>query len=219
MNKVLVISPHPDDETLGCGGTLIRHKKEGDEIHWLIMTNVNSSEKKFHSVKEKEIGEVSKAFNFNSTSRTKFTTSQLDSVPRKEIIQVISKVFEEIQPNFLYLPFKNDIHSDHSIVFDAAASCTKSFRNPYVKRVMIYETISETEFAIRPDKEQFKPNLWIDISDYIDKKVEIMSLYESEIGKEPFPRSEQNIRSLAKFRGSTAGVLSAEAFILLKEII
>ncbi len=219
MNKVLVISPHPDDETLGCGGTLIRHKKEGDEIHWLIMTNVNSSEKKFHSVKEKEIGEVSKAFNFNSTSRTKFTTSQLDSVPRKEIIQVISKVFEEIQPNFLYLPFKNDIHSDHSIVFDAAASCTKSFRNPYVKRVMIYETISETEFAIRPDKEQFKPNLWIDISDYIDKKVEIMSLYESEIGKEPFPRSEQNIRSLANFRGSTAGVLSAEAFILLKEII
>ena len=219
MNKVLVISPHPDDETLGCGGTLIRHKQEGDEIHWLIMTNVNSSEKKFHSVKEKEIGEVSKAFNFNSTSRTKFTTSQLDSVPRKEIIQVISKVFQEIQPNFLYLPFQNDIHSDHSIVFDAAASCTKSFRYPYIRRVMIYETISETEFSIRPDKEQFKPNLWIDISDYIDKKIEIMSLYESEIGKEPFPRSEQNIRSLAKFRGSTAGVLSAEAFILLKEII
>lgn len=219
MNKVLVISPHPDDETLGCGGTLIRHKQEGDEIHWLIMTCVNSSEKKMHSVKEKEIREVSKAYNFNSTSRTKFLNSQLDLVPRKEIIQVISKVFQEIQPNFLYLPFQNDIHSDHSIVFDAAASCTKSFRYPYIKRVMIYETISETEFSIRPDKEQFKPNLWIDISDYIDKKIEIMSLYESEIGKEPFPRSEQNIRSLAKFRGSTAGVLSAEAFILLKEII
>ena len=219
MNKVLVISPHPDDETLGCGGTLIRHKKEGDEIHWLIMTNVNSSEKKIHSVKEKEIEEVSKAYNFDSTSRTKFLTSELDSAPRKEIIQVISKVFEEIQPNFLYLPFNNDIHSDHSIVFDAAASCTKSFRYPYVKKVMIYETISETEFSIRPDREQFKPNLWIDISDYIDEKIEIMSLYESEIGKEPFPRSEQNIRSLAKFRGSTVGALSAEAFILLKEII
>jgi len=219
MNKVLVISPHPDDETLGCGGTLIRHKKEGDEIHWLIMTNVNSSEKKIHSVKEKEIEEVSKAYNFDSTSRTKFLTSELDSAPRKEIIQVISKVFKEIQPNFLYLPFKNDIHSDHSIVFDAAASCTKSFRYPYVKKVMIYETISETEFSIRPDKEQFKPNLWIDISDYIDEKIEMMSLYKSEIGKEPFPRSEQNIRSLAKFRGSTVGALSAEAFILLKEII
>ena len=219
MNKVLVISPHPDDETLGCGGTLIRHKKEGDEIHWLIMTSVNSSEKKIHSVKEKEIEEVSKAYNFDSTSRTKFLTSELDSAPRKEIIQVISKVFEEIQPNYLYLPFKNDIHSDHSIVFDAAASCTKSFRYPYVKKVMIYETISETEFSIRPDREQFKPNLWIDISDYIDEKIEIMSLYESEIGKEPFPRSEQNIRSLAKFRGSTVGALSAEAFILLKEII
>ena len=134
-------------------------------------------------------------------------------------VRKISKILKEIQPNFLYLPFENDIHSDHSIVFDAAASCTKSFRYPYVKKVMIYETISETEFSIRPDKEQFKPNLWIDISDYIDKKIEIMSLYESEIGKEPFPRSEQNIRSLAKFRGSTAGVLSAEAFILLKEII
>ena len=219
MNKVLVISPHPDDETLGCGGTLIRHKKEGDEIHWLIMTNVNSSEKKIHSVKEKEIEEVSKAYNFDSTSRTKFLTSELDSAPRKEIIQVISKVFKEIQPNFLYLPFKNDIHSDHSIVFDAAASCTKSFRYPYVKKVMIYETISETEFSIRPEREQFKPNLWIDISDYIDEKIEMMSLYKSEIGKEPFPRSEQNIRSLAKFRGSTVGALSAEAFILLKEII
>ena len=219
MNKVLVISPHPDDETLGCGGTLIRHKREGDEIHWLIMTNVNPDDKDVYSVKEREIAEVSKAYNFDTTSRTKFLTSELDTIPTKELIKAISEVLEEIQPNYLYLPFKNDIHSDHSVVFDAAASCTKSFRYPYVKRVVIYETISETEFSIRPDREQFKPNLWIDISNDIEEKIKIMSLYKSEIGKEPFPRSEENIRSLAKFRGSTAGVLSAEAFMLLKEII
>lgn len=219
MNKVLVISPHPDDETLGCGGTLIRHKREGDEIHWLIMTNVNPDDKDVYSVKEREIAEVSKAYNFDTTSRTKFLTSELDTIPTKELIKAISEVLEEIQPNYLYLPFKNDIHSDHSVVFDAAASCTKSFRYPYVKRVVIYETISETEFSIRPDSEQFKPNLWIDISNDIEEKIKIMSLYKSEIGKEPFPRSEENIRSLAKFRGSTAGVLSAEAFMLLKEII
>jgi len=104
-------------------------------------------------------------------------------------------------------------------VFCAMASCTKSFHYPYIRRVRIYETLSETEFGLRPDDHGFKPNLWVDISNYLEKKIGIMRLYESELGQHPFPRSEENIRALATFRGATAGVQFAEAYISVKEVI
>jgi LmbE family N-acetylglucosaminyl deacetylase len=124
-----------------------------------------------------------------------------------------------VQPNTIYLPYRSDIYSDHEIVFDAVSSCTKSFRYPFVKQIRVYETFFEMEFGIRPEDSGFRPNLWIDISEFLDKKIEIMKLYKGEMGEHPFPRSEQTIRALATLRDSTAGCVAAEAFISLKEII
>ena len=112
------------------------------------------------------------------------------------MISVASKYISEIEPEFIYLPYRNDVHSDHAAVFDAVLSCTKSFRYPYVKKVRAYETLSETEFSIDHTDNGFKPNCWVDITQTLDKKVEIMGLYKGEMGVHPFPRSEKNIQAL-----------------------
>ncbi len=222
MNKVIVIAPHPDDETLGCGGTILRHKAEGDEIYWLIMSTIeNVAEYTIEraSSRKKEIQTVATKYNFTDTFQASFPTTELDTIPKKKLVGYISGIFEKVKPNIIYIPYVNDVHSDHEAVFSAAVSCTKSFRYPSLRCVRVYETLSETEFGLRPDNNGFKPNLWIDISDYLDQKIEIMSLYNGEIGEHPFPRSEKNLNALATIRGATAGCNAAEAFISIKEVL
>ncbi|GJL54507.1 MAG: GlcNAc-PI de-N-acetylase [Nitrospirales bacterium] len=222
MSTVLVVAPHPDDETLGCGGTLLRHRSKGDSIHWLIMTTISEAlgySRKFIQQRKEEIEHVAGEYGFASVSQTSFITTDLDVLSKKVLIDEVAKNVRSVKPNVIYAPFGNDVHSDHKAVFDAMAACTKSFRYPSVKRVCLYETISETEFSLSLDDAGFRPNLWIDISQFIDRKIEIMKLYVNEMGTHPFPRSERNIRALATFRGATAGCEAAEAFMLVKEII
>lgn len=222
MSSVLVVSPHPDDETLGCGGALLRHIAEGDHVHWLIMTTIVNqpqfTKNKIDS-RSKEIESVSLAYDFKSVKQADFITMQLDTYPKLELIKVVSDVVSKVTPEIIYFPYKYDIHSDHACVFDAVSSCTKSFRYPSIRKVRLYETISETEFSTTLGSKGFQPNLWIDISDYIDQKIDIMKMYDGEMGDPPFPRSEQNIRALATYRGGVAGTTAAEAFISIKEIV
>ena len=222
MSIVLVVAPHPDDETLGCGGTLLRHHDKGDETHWLIVTSISEDvgySKNEIDRRKTEINDVAESYGFKSVTQAGFNTTMLDKVSKKELISLVSDVFNQIKPDTIYMPYRNDIHTDHGEVFDAVASCTKSFRFPFIRKVRVYETLSETEFSMRTDDKGFRPNLWIDITLYLDKKIEIMKLYKNEIKNHPFPRSEQNIRALATLRGSTINVNFAESFITLKESI
>ena len=217
MNKVLVIAVHSDDETLGCGGTLLKHKANGDEIHWLIATEMEES--KNTSQRNAEIDQVEELYDFDSVHRLGLSTTKIDEYSMSELITKISSVVNKVKPNIIYLPFKGDVHSDHKYIFDAAYSCTKSFRYPFIKKIYMMETLSETEYSVSTKEDSFVPNVFIDISEYMGKKIELMNIYESEIGKHPFPRSERNIRALATFRGATSGCNYAESFVLLKEII
>ena len=133
-NKVLAIAVHPDDETLGCGGTLLKHKRNGDEIYWLICTTIKENHT-YYKEREKEIALVSKAYDFKSTYNLRFTTMQIDEYSVSELVSKISTVINEIQPNIIYLPFKGDVHSDHRKIFEASYSCTKSFRYPFIKKI------------------------------------------------------------------------------------
>jgi LmbE family N-acetylglucosaminyl deacetylase len=217
MNKVLVVAVHPDDETLGCGGALLKHKANGDEIHWLIATEMEES--KNTSQRNAEIDQVEELYDFDSVHRLELSTTKIDEYSMSELITKISSVVNKVKPNIIYLPFKGDVHSDHKYIFDAAYSCTKSFRYPFIKKIYMMETLSETEYSVSTKEDSFVPNVFIDISEYMGKKIELMNIYESEIGKHPFPRSERNIRALATFRGATSGCNYAESFVLLKEII
>ena len=221
MKKVLVFAIHPDDETLGCGGTLLKHKESGDEIHWLLATESTTEsgfEEAFISKREKEIEQVYNFYGFSSLIRLGFPTMKVDKYDTSIIVNKISEAFFKIKPDIIYLPFKSDVHSDHRIFFNASFSCTKSFRYPFIKKVYMMETLSETEFAPSTKEDSFIPNVFTDISLFIDKKIEIMKVFESEIEDHPFPRSEKNIRALAAYRGAISNCNYAESFMLLKEI-
>lgn len=216
-----MVAPHPDDETLGCGGTLLKHKAQGDAVHWLIATSM-TKESGFSDEaiekRQREIDAVRNRFGFESVHQLGFAAAQLDTVPISSVVRRLGAVFKDLCPQVVYVPYRSDVHTDHRVVFDGVAACTKWFRFPGIERVLAYETLSETEFGINPSAGAFKPNVFVDISDYLDAKIEIMSIYETEYGEFPFPRSERAIRAVAEFRGSTIGSSAAEAFLLLKEV-
>lgn len=220
MSTVLVIAPHPDDETLGCGGTLLKHAADGDDLHWLIVTRISESAGfAAERVRQRasEIDVVAERYSFAGTHHLELPTTQLDAIPMAAIVEKMSVVFKAVEPEVVYLPYRHDVHTDHAVVFDAAVACTKWFRYPSVRRVLVYETLSESDFVLNPDVAGFRPNVFVDITDYVDVKIDIMRIFESEIGVHPFPRSERAIRALADVRGAAVGYDAAEAFILLRE--
>lgn len=217
MNKILVLAIHPDDETLGCGGTLLKHKKNGDQIHWLICTTIDQAGS-YYQKREEEIEQVSKMYDFDSLHNLRLKTMKVDEYTMSDLIMEISKVINEVKPNIVYLPFKGDVHSDHRKIFEASYSCTKSFRYPFIKKIYMMETLSETDYAPSTKEDSFIPNVFVDITEFLEKKIEIMNIFESEIDQHPFPRSVENIKALATYRGGTSGCRYAESFMLLKEI-
>lgn len=222
MSNVSIITPHPDDETLGCGGTILKHKADGDSVHWLIITGMTEKQGFSPQVikqRQNEIESIARMYGFDTIYNLNLPTMRLDEIPLGNTINKISKVLLEVKPHILYLPNRSDVHSDHRIVFHAAWSCCKTFRLPFIRKILMYEIPSETDFAPALPESAFFPNIFSDISQYLEKKIEIMRIYRGEMKEHPFPRSEQNIRSLATVRGATAGVQYAEAFMLLREVI
>lgn len=222
MNKVLVVAVHPDDETLGCGGTILKHKSQGDEIYWIVVTAPRKGDRssfsdEFIAKRDAMVDAVSQAYGFNETIKLNLPTQMLHTLDLRDIIKKISEVFKRIQPNIIYTMFANDVHSDHRVAFDAVYSCTKSFRYPFIEKLYMMEALSETEFALSVPAKTFIPNVYVDITDYIDRKLEIMQMYPKEVMAEPYPRSLSSIKAQARLRGSRAGVMYAEAFMLLYE--
>ncbi len=221
--NVLFISVHPDDETLGCGGTILKHKFIGDTISWLNITDIDNNHpfgytQELIKKTQYSIDNVNLAYGFDSFINLKLHTMRLDTIIFYDLIEKIGVAINNIKPDTLYLPNRSDIHTDHKITFQAVYSCTKQFRYPFIKRVLMYETLSETEFSPALAENAFLPNTFVDITDYIDKKIEIMKLYDTEIMPDPLPRSVHAIKGLAAFRGSRIGVIYAEAFQSLFDI-
>jgi LmbE family N-acetylglucosaminyl deacetylase len=221
QDKVLVVAPHPDDETLGCGGTLLRYKDIGDEIYWLIVTNIhteNGWDGDKVKKRQEEIQKVADIYGFDKTFKLDFPTTMLDTISYNDLIAKMSVVIQEVKPSIVYLPNRSDIHTDHQVTFRSGISCCKNFRVPSIKRILMYECLSETEFAPAYGDSVFIPNGFVDITPFFDKKIEIMKIYDSEIGNSPFPRSLEIIECLAKIRGSRIGKKYAEAFSILLDI-
>ena len=221
--KVLIIAVHPDDETLGCGATLLRHLSQNDELHWLIVTQTYAPQWSQETMDKKaaEIEAVAEAYQFKAVYKLKMPTVKLDIQPQAELISQIGKITNKVKPNVVYLNHDGDIHTDHHAVFTATMSVFKPFymKSWGIHRILCYETLSSTEAAPPFPSKAFLPTIYHDISPYMDRKIEIMNLYQSEIQKEPLPRSPSAIYAQARFRGATIGVEYAEAFMLVREII
>ena len=175
MKKIIVISAHPDDEVLGCGGTLIKHRENGDQIDWLITTNISENQgfSKYRVIsRQQEINDVAEKLNINKTYKLDYPTMCLSDESLITMIPKVSDIFNESKPEIIYILNRSDAHSDHLITFKAIMACTKSFRYPFVKRVLMYECISETEFGPALPENQFMPNYYVDISPYLKDKIE-----------------------------------------------
>lgn len=222
MKKVLVISVHPDDETLMAGGTILKYKVQGYNVSIVIITSITEE---FGWAKEKidlramEINRMAKSFEIDNLFQLNFPTTMLDTIPMIELVSKISNIIFEVRPEIVILPYRNDVHSDHKRAFEAAYSCTKSFRYPFIRKIMMGETLSETEFAPLINGEIFTPNSFVDVSEFFARKLEIMQIYQTEVMSENLPRSINAIKSLGAYRGSRIGVAYAEAFQILFERI
>ena len=217
--KTLVVAPHPDDEILGCGGTLLRRKAAGVDVGWLIATGMTEQGGWTADQirrRDAEVARVGESVGFSRVFNLRLPATQLDTLPMRDLVSQFSSVFKEFEPDEVFVPHRSDAHTDHRAVFDATAACTKWFRFPSVRRVLAYETLSETEFGLSAGS-GFQPNCFIDISDFLERKLELMAVYQSELGVFPFPRSIEAIRALAALRGAASGYEAAEAFHLLRE--
>lgn len=215
--NVLVISPHPDDETLGAGGTLLKLKSNGHKIYWLNVTNMKTEYGyTAERVRERneEINKVNRAYSFDGFWNLEMEPAGMDKYETGRLISQFKQIFEKVRPELLFLPYQYDVHSDHRVIFNTVYSCTKAFRAPYLKTVLSMEILSETDQAQK--EKGFIPNVFVDISPFIDKKIEIMKMYKSEIDAAPFPRNENAISGLAAYRGATAYYEYSEAFCLIK---
>jgi LmbE family N-acetylglucosaminyl deacetylase len=219
--KALVVAPHPDDETLGCGGTVLRHVANGDTVHWLIVTDMRVEHGYGDSVvakRQAEIRRVAESAGFAGVHNLGFPPGQLDVQAKRDLVVAIGDVVREVSPTALYVPFRGDVHSDHAVVFDAVAACSKWFRYPSIRSVLCYETLSETDFGLNPEGSRFAPNWFVDITEYLERKVQIAEMYKGELDEFPFPRSATAIRALASVRGAACGCRAAESFMLLRGI-
>ncbi len=219
--KVLVIAPHPDDEVLGCGGTIANHSKNGDEVHLCVVTRAYPPEwtEEVIGIKRQEVNEASGILGIKETSFLDLPTVKLDTLPQKELNNAIARVVDAVNPDVVYLPHKGDLNRDHRLVFEAALVALRPLGGNTVSRILCYETLSETEWGIPDAESVFIPTVYMDITNTLETKLAAMSAYASELKEHPHPRSLEMLKVLARKRGSEVGIADAEAFILIREII
>ncbi|MEK7663900.1 MAG: PIG-L deacetylase family protein [Patescibacteria group bacterium] len=219
MSKILVIAPHPDDEVLGCGGTIKKYVESGDEVYLCIITKprVPDWSEEYIASKQKEIEASNKALGFKETFFLDLPALRLDTIAQKDLNDQLIKICEKLKPQILYIPFFGDINHDHQIVSRAGLVAARPKPGSLVKKIFAYEVLSETEWNM-PRDSVFVPNYYEDISGFVDAKKEAMACYKSELKEYPHPRSLEGIEILAKKRGIEAGLEYAEAFMLIREI-
>lgn len=218
--RILIIAPHPDDEILGCGGIIAKNVDRGNEVYVAVVTSgqaplFDEEDDKIDReccLRSHELLGVKKTFFLD------LPAAMLDSVPRYKLNGAIGKVVNEVKPDEMYIPHKGDMHFDHKLINESCMVAVRPRSSDAVKRVYAYETLSETEWDIPSADNYFMPNVYVDISDYIDLKIKAMEEYKEQIMEYPSPRSVEGIKALAMNRGATVNRKYAESFMLIREI-
>ena len=211
--KILVLAAHPDDEVLGMGGTIKKLANLKNKIHLCVVSEGVSAQyrdKKMIKVRKDACINSRKILGISSFSFLGFPDAKLDSIPQVEINVQIEKIVSEFKPDIVYTVSAGDNSKDHEKVFESTIVSCRSFKTKITK-VISYELPG-------PRINPFEPNIYEDITSEIIFKNKAFSKYDSEIEKYPHPRSRESIESMAKYRGTQAGVNYAESFQLIYEI-
>jgi len=221
--KISIIVAHPDDEVLGCGGTIAKLSQEND-IYTLILgegiTSRDIPEKQKRQELTQLINNAKKANKILGVKKVYFETfpdNQFDKVPILNIVKVIERHIQKINPEVIYTHHFGDLNIDHQMVHKAVLTAARPIENYSVKKLLACEILSSSEWGYQ-QKNIFIPNTYVNISETINKKLEAMKCYKSEIRDYPHPRSIDGIKVLAKKRGLEVGLEFAEAFTLIRAI-
>jgi len=218
-SRILIIAAHPDDEILGCGGTILKLKKT-HQIKTVFLTNgisARSKSKNAMAIRKKECLDLFKSLKIDNPIFLNLPDNQLDKIPLLKIIKKLEQVIKEYKPYTVFTHFENCLNIDHQIAFKATITACRPLKEISVKKILSYEVLSSTDWA-QFQKKNFQPNWFYDISAEIKEKISSLKYYKSELRKYPHSRSLKAIESLAKIRGVSSGCKFAEAFMLIRNI-
>lgn len=221
-NQVLIIAAHPDDEILGCGGAIARHRKRGDSVAVLIMADGISSRSerpKQFSVqdlreRQQSAQQANNILGVDDLTLLSYPDNRMDGVVLLDVVKDVEKKLDQFKPSIVYTHHSGDVNIDHSIVHEAVIVACRPQPGHSVRQLLFFETPSSTEWRPAVSRSLFAPNWFVDISATLDVKLEALAAYSSEIKDFPHPRSLAAVEHLARWRGASAGVQAAEAFEL-----
>lgn len=226
MKRVLVIAAHPDDEVLGVGGTIAKLSAEGVECHLLIVTDGSSSQYRdsehlYEIIEAKKIETkgCSDTLGFKSIHYGELPDMKLDKTPHIVINQVIEKVIDEMQPDTVFTHFWGDVNRDHQEVYKSTLVAVRPVMGQVVKGLYCYRVPSSTEWTPNKVDTMFMPNVFVDITDFAEKKYKAFACYSTELREYPHPRSVQYLREMDKAIGLRVGLLAAEEFVMLRKLV
>lgn len=225
MNKILIIAAHPDDEILGVGATVVRYVKQGDDVRCIILGEGQTSrwnnreEVSEEIVKElhKDTLKAAKIIGFSKTYFADFPDNRFDSINLLDIVKYIENIVNEYKPSVIYTHHGGDLNIDHQLTYKAVLTATRPINKCSVKEIYSFETLSSTEWDFSYNS-MFKPNVFIDVVETFDKKIEAMKCYETELCEFPHPRSIKGLEVYANKWGSVVGKKYVEAFQLIRKV-
>ena len=218
--RILVVAPHPDDETLGVGGTIAKYTAQGDDVFVLTVSG-HLPPLYSRDDYEKTVNEARNAFDVLGVSKSDFLeipATMIGELPLHEVNGMISKIVNEFKPQIVFCPYP-DRHIDHRLVFDSVMVATRPVgTGKDIEIVAAFETLSETHWNAPHIEPNFTLNWVVDISEYFEIKLDALKCYESQISNFPGARSIQAVESLAKFRGTQCGFGYGEGFHIVRMI-
>ena len=228
MNRILVIAAHPDDEVLGCGGTIARHADFGDQVHVLIVAEGSTSrqQKRDRSQVGDELSALAKAtqtagsiLGAAGVELLDLPDNRLDSLDRLDLIKRIEEHVDRHQPQCVYVHHAGDVNVDHRRLHEAVVTACRPTPGHVVRRLLSFEVASSTEWQPPGSAPAFQPNWFVDISNQWERKREALAAYVSEMRDWPHARSLKAVEHLARWRGAQVGFEAAEAFCLLRQLV
>jgi LmbE family N-acetylglucosaminyl deacetylase len=224
--KVLVIAAHPDDEVLGCGGSIARWSREGSQVYIAILGEGETSRYDSRDQADPEVvqalqdksRQVADILGAGDIFQYSYPDNRFDTVPLLEIVKTVEELINRIQPKIVYTHHSGDLNIDHTITFRAVMTATRPMKGSPVRKLHAFEIPSSTDWTFGGIVSTFNPNEFIDISSTLETKIKAMQCYENEVREFPHPRSSRALRALAERWGSVVGVPAAEAFQLIRSI-
>lgn len=215
MKRVLVVATHPDDELLGCGGTIRRHADNGDEVTTVVLCEGESIRYGRTVGQSTAMKEAADVLGVKRVKSFDFPDQRLDTMTLTDIIAPLENISEQVMPNIVYCQYGGDINLDHKLLFEAANVAFRPI-DSWIEEFYAFYTVSSTEWAF---PRTFVPDTWINISDTLDAKLKAFQCYTSEIRAYPHPRSIKALENMANFYGNQCCMKAAEPFVTIRRTI